>query len=53
MTESSAPQQQDPDLHDPDLHDPALDDDTAGHLMVRTDESVTPDKDGKDASRRS
>ena len=38
-----------------DQHDQALadDDDTAGHLMVRTDETVTPDKDRQDASRRS
>ena len=41
--------QQDHDQHDPALAD---DDDTAGHLMVRTDESVTPDKDQQDASRR-
>ena len=48
MSDMSTPQQH--DTHVPQLED---DDDTAGHLMVRTDETVTPDKDQQDASRRS
>lgn len=49
MSDTSTPQQH---------SDPVVtaltadDDDTAGHLMVRTDETVTPDKDQQDASRR-
>lgn len=48
MSDSARPQHDQP--HVPAHED---DDDVAGHLMVRTDESITQEKDPKDASRRS
>jgi len=57
MSENAATSgpEQDDIQHGTQGHRPTLDegDDTQGHLMIRTDETLTPDKKVQDAERRS